>query len=145
MAGLKALDNFEIFDVAGFLKGKELVMVSCEKNYNKMKDENGNKVPDPTSPRGLKFEINIDKDILEYEVFDFNTKKRKKQKGVNFRKSFILFIDNPDLEPEKFDDFSIGEKVMIKGLKPTETMHFGSNLIVVADDLVKLERKQPQQ
>lgn len=31
MAGLKALDNFEIFDVEGFLKGKELVMVSCEK------------------------------------------------------------------------------------------------------------------
>ena len=120
MAGLKALDNFEIFDVEGFLKGKELVMVSCEKNYNKM-------------------------DNAEYEVFDFNTKERKKQKGVNFRKSFILFIDKPELEPEKFDDFSVGEKVMIKGLKPSETMHFGSNLIVVADDLVKLERKQPQQ
>ncbi|MDU1577439.1 MAG: hypothetical protein E6568_09035, partial [Rothia mucilaginosa] len=80
MAGLKALDNFEIFDVEGFLKGKELVMVSCEKNYNKMKNEEGNKVPDPNSPRGLKFEINIDKDNAEYEVFDFNTKERKKQK-----------------------------------------------------------------
>lgn len=56
-----------------------------------------------------------------------------------------MFIDKPELEPEKFDDFSVGEKVMIKGLKPSETMHFGSNLIVVADDLVKLERKQPQQ
>ncbi|WP_458645827.1 hypothetical protein, partial [Staphylococcus epidermidis] len=66
-------------------------------------------------------------------------KEGKKEKGVNLGKSFILFIDKGELEGEKFDDFRVGEKVMIKGLKGSERMDFGSNLIVVGDDLVKLE------
>lgn len=143
---VKGLNNFEIFDVEGFLKNKELVLVSCEKNYNKIKDENGNKRPDLNSPRGLKFEIDIDKDETEYEIYDFDTRERKKKVGINFRKSFMLFIDKPELEPEKFDDFRPGERVMIKGINAKETMHFGTTLIIVADDLVKVERKQqPQQ
>ncbi|MCH4407091.1 hypothetical protein MKS59_11955, partial [Staphylococcus haemolyticus] len=71
MAGLKGLDNFEVFDVERFLKGKVLAFVDCEKNYNKKLDDEGKKIPDLNSPRGLKFEINIDQDYTDYEIFDF--------------------------------------------------------------------------
>lgn len=59
-----------------------------------MKNEEGNKVPDPNSPRGLKFEINIDKDNAEYEVFDFNTKERKSKKVlISVKVLFCLLIN----------------------------------------------------
>ena len=35
MPGLKGLDNFVKFDVKSFLEKKELVFISCEKNYEK--------------------------------------------------------------------------------------------------------------
>ncbi|HAR5545249.1 hypothetical protein [Staphylococcus epidermidis] len=146
MAGLKGLDNFEVFDVERFLKGKVLAFVDCEKNYNKKLDDEGKKIPDLNSPRGLKFEINIDQDYTDYEIFDFTTRERKKKSGVNLRKSFTVFIDKPDLEPEKYENILPTDEIEIKGIKVDETMHFGSNLILVADDIViKNNKKQPQQ
>jgi hypothetical protein len=145
MPGLKGLDNFVKFDVKKFLEKKELVFISCEKNYEKKLDEEGRKVPDINKPRGLKFEINIDKDDTIYSIYDFNLKERKEEKkGSNFRKSITVWINNPKLEPEKFDNFAPGDKVFLKGVDEVETMQMTSHLIIVADDIVKVEKNEQQ-
>ena len=92
----------------------------------------------------MKFEINIDKDDTIYSIYDFNSKERKEEKGSNFRKSITVWINNPKLEPEKFDNFAPGDKVFLKGVDEVETMQMTSHLIIVADDIVKVEKNEQQ-